>query len=414
MADQETKAQVFISYSRKDINFARRLASDLEEAGFDVWWDISDLKGGDDWVRFIPTAIQASQYFVVLLSPSSIQSEWVAKEYSFALRLRKKVVPAMIKPCEVPFALNTINYVDFVHEEYATALNKLLLALDSVARPEMPETGWKKLSRNLPPLITRNPFLSIGVAIVLIAILLYSLHKPSSPIPVPATGTPTVTLVNTLPPTDPGTDTPTVTLTPTSTLTPTQTFTATISPTPSITPTRTPVPANFVLPTVCVQPTQFDVQAVWVRIGPPNSLGTPSGVLPSAPAIEVGKCPLIGGQNEENTWLMIAHTQTATEYVPYEGGWISKILFDLSTPVFIPEITLTPTPTITLTPTITPTLTKTLTPSPTPTFTQSPEPTSTDTPTSTPTRTFTSTATDTPTPTYTPFSTLEPETTNTP
>ena len=106
---RETRQQVFISYSRKDIKFARRLATDLENAGFEVWWDISDLKGGDDWVRVIPTAIAASQFFVVLLSPDSIQSEWVAKEYTYALINRMKIVPAMIKPCSVPFALNTIN-----------------------------------------------------------------------------------------------------------------------------------------------------------------------------------------------------------------------------------------------------------------------------------------------------------------
>lgn len=81
--DQETKQRVFISYSRKDINFARRLAGDLEKAGFDVWWDISDLKGGDDWVR---------------------------------------IIPAMIKQCNIPFALNTINYVNFTTDDYETGL----------------------------------------------------------------------------------------------------------------------------------------------------------------------------------------------------------------------------------------------------------------------------------------------------
>ncbi len=60
---------IFISYSRKDINFARKLAEDLEKAGYDVWWDISDLRGGDDWVRLIPDAIEASGFFIVVLSP---------------------------------------------------------------------------------------------------------------------------------------------------------------------------------------------------------------------------------------------------------------------------------------------------------------------------------------------------------
>jgi hypothetical protein len=374
MADQETKQKVFISYARKDVQFARRLAADLEEAGFDVWWDLSDLKGGDDWVRFIPTAIEASQYFVVLLSPDAIQSEWVTKEYSYALRLRKKVVPAMVKSCDVPFALNTINYVDFVNNEYEVALNKLLGALGGVLRPLPPTRGMKKISKQLPAALTRNPLLMIGVAIILLAILLIPFLQPVTPIPPTATATPTITDTNVPSPTSTDTETPT----PTATLTPTQTLTPTISATPSITPTKTPEPVNFVLPTVCVQPTDPHAQAVWVRVGPPNSLGTPSGVLQSAPAIEVGKCPLIGGHNEENTWLMIAYSQTATEFAPYEGGWVSKELFDLSVPVFIPEITLTPTPTITLTPSITPTL------SPTPTSTPTPTESFTNTPTNTP------------------------------
>lgn len=369
--------QIFISYSRKDIKFARRLAGDLEKAGFDVWWDVSDLKGGDDWVRFIPKAIQDSQYFTVLLSPDSIQSEWVSKEYNYALRLRKKIIPAMIKMCEVPFALNTINYVDFINDEYETALNKLLVAIGSVPRPEVPPTGIKKLYKRLPPFVTRNPYFSIGAIIILIALLIFPFIKKSPPItPVP-TDTPTPTL----------TYTPSPTETATATVTPTQTYTPTITSTPTATQTKTPVPVNFVLPTVCVQPAEFDVYSIYVRTGP----GTDRGVLPDAPAIEVGKCPVIGGHNEEDTWLMIAYDQPDTEYQPYEGGWVRKDLFDLRTPVFIPEITLTPTPTITFTPTITPTFTRTYTS--TPTYTNTPKPTATFTPTATDTATLEPTAT---------------------
>ncbi len=347
MADQEKKQKVFISYSRKDIKFARRLAADLEEAGFDIWWDISDLKGGDDWVRFIPAAIQASQFFVVLLSPDSIQSEWVAKEYSYALRLRKRIVPAMIRQCDVPFALNTINYVDFINDEYDSAVNKLLVALGGFPLPDMPVSGLKKLYKKLPPVVARNPFLSIGAVFVLFTILLFAILNSLTPV-TPPPDDPTATSTITPRPTDPDTATPT----PTPTFTPTVTPTSTISPTPTITRTKTPVPVNFVLPTVCVQPTQFDVHSIYVRTGP----GTDRGVLLNAPAIEVGKCPLIGGHNEEDTWLMIAYGQPDPEFIPYEGGWIRKDLFDLSIPVFIPEITLTPTPTIT------PTFTITLTP----------------------------------------------------
>src|SRR5215510_6122322 len=98
--------QIFISYSRKDMDFARKLAGDLEKAGYDVWWDISDLRGGDDWVQTIPTAIAESQFMIVVLSPNGVASPWVQKEYTQALSLRKKIIPIMLETTSVPFALN--------------------------------------------------------------------------------------------------------------------------------------------------------------------------------------------------------------------------------------------------------------------------------------------------------------------
>src|SRR5512144_1786466 len=105
--------KIFISYSRKDISFVRKLAGDLEKAGYDVWWDLTDLQGGDDWPRAIPAAIEASQSVIIVLSPNSMLSDWVEKEYTYALGLHKKVIPIMLARSNVPFALNTINYVDF-------------------------------------------------------------------------------------------------------------------------------------------------------------------------------------------------------------------------------------------------------------------------------------------------------------
>ena len=51
-------AQVFISYSRKDLDFVEQLASDLKEAGLDVWYDVSNLHGGSRWSKEIERAIK--------------------------------------------------------------------------------------------------------------------------------------------------------------------------------------------------------------------------------------------------------------------------------------------------------------------------------------------------------------------
>src|SRR5215510_11421025 len=121
--------RIFISYSRKDSDFVRGLAGDLEKAGYDVWWDVSDLRGGDDWLRVIPTAIESSDYAIVVLSPNAVISEWVEKEYTQALALRKKIIPIMLARSSVPFALNTINYINFSSGDYADNFTKLLTAL---------------------------------------------------------------------------------------------------------------------------------------------------------------------------------------------------------------------------------------------------------------------------------------------
>ena len=154
--------RVFISYSRKDIDFARKLAGDLEKAGFEVWWDISNLKSGDEWVRVIPLAIEAGQYFIILLSPDSVLSEWVEKEYLHALKLRKKIVPVMIESCNVPFALANINYLDFTASDPVTSFNKLLAALEYTGEPIQKTALAKKPLLPLPPTLARFQFVILA------------------------------------------------------------------------------------------------------------------------------------------------------------------------------------------------------------------------------------------------------------
>src|ERR1044071_3486077 len=153
-------SQIFISYSRKDISFVRKLAGDLEKAGYSVWWDVSGLRGGDDWVRVIPEAIKASDTFIVVLSPNSAVSQWVEKEYTQALYLRKKIIPIMLEESDVPFGLNNLNYVDFTSEDYAANLNQLLNALGYSGDPVVQAaTISRKLAKLFFPLLIGILFL---------------------------------------------------------------------------------------------------------------------------------------------------------------------------------------------------------------------------------------------------------------
>jgi formylglycine-generating enzyme required for sulfatase activity len=110
--------QVFISYSRKDLIFIERLADDLGAAGLEVWYDLSGLDGGTRWGQEIQSAIQKSQIFVVVLSPNSIESQWVEREFMYADSLKKKIIPLLYQPCETPMWFINLHFIDVQGDNY--------------------------------------------------------------------------------------------------------------------------------------------------------------------------------------------------------------------------------------------------------------------------------------------------------
>lgn len=218
-------AQIFISYSRRDLPFVERLASDLKGNGFEVWYDVSRLRGGARWRTEIQNAIKNSQFVVVVLSPDSVESEWVEREFLFSSNLKRKIIPLLYRPCELPLNYLNLNYIDVQGENYQRNFGALLDALtgDSTNRslppngkPSMPSIPWRTASIGLMIAI-------LGVAAILIAVRLPLLlqDRPATstptlkpPDPIPSTSTPTPSATPSFTPT------PTVTLTPTTTTPP--------------------------------------------------------------------------------------------------------------------------------------------------------------------------------------------------
>lgn len=353
--------KVFISYSRKDIDFAKKLAGDLEKAGFDVWWDITDLRGGDDWVKKLPEAIESSQHFVIVLTPNSVKSEWVQKEYTQAISLHKKIIPIMFEACEVPFALNTINFINFINGEYGDNFKNLLSALGYTGKPPV-VAPFERAKAFIPPALQKYVIPTIiGIILLIIASLIF-IPKPTN-LP-DITSTP-----SSIPSTDASTITPTilpVTITPS--ITATATETATVTKQPSVTPSATKQP--FETLSYCVN--SLYANTINVRSGP----GTNYAVL--GEPLKLRQCLTFRAVNENETWLLIAPNQEDPTHQQYEGGWIFRELLGLglSGSIDLPAVTLTSTPTPSNTPTITPspTLMPTETPSPTEKATDTPQP----------------------------------------
>ena len=82
--------KLFISHSSHDDAFVRDLRAALADHGQAGWIDSRELRGGDPLWSEIQQAIEAASAYVVVVSPSALQSDWVSDELEYALKVQKK------------------------------------------------------------------------------------------------------------------------------------------------------------------------------------------------------------------------------------------------------------------------------------------------------------------------------------
>jgi len=121
--------KTFFSYSRDDSEFVLKLATDLRTAGIDIWLDQLDIVAGRRWDAEIEKALEGADTMIVILSPTSVASNNVMDEVSYALEEGKRVIPILISDCEIPFRVKRLQRIDFTGD-YESALKKLVNALN--------------------------------------------------------------------------------------------------------------------------------------------------------------------------------------------------------------------------------------------------------------------------------------------
>ena len=86
----------FLSYARKDAEFALRLAKDLRAGGAAVWMDQLDIKPSERWDRAVEEALAKCPQLLVILSPDAVASVNVMDEVSLALEEAKTIFLSFI------------------------------------------------------------------------------------------------------------------------------------------------------------------------------------------------------------------------------------------------------------------------------------------------------------------------------
>ena len=126
---------VFISYSRKDKEFARRLHDALADNGRDIWIDFEDIPLSADWWAEIRAGIEGSNVFIFIISPDSVASEVCAKEVGCGIELHKRMVPILHREVDankVAPEVASLNWVFFrENDNFEGALTQLISTMDT-------------------------------------------------------------------------------------------------------------------------------------------------------------------------------------------------------------------------------------------------------------------------------------------
>ncbi|MCA9890716.1 MAG: tetratricopeptide repeat protein, partial [Anaerolineae bacterium] len=88
-------ADVFISYSRKDSAFARKLERALYDIGQESWVDWSSIPYSEDWWQEICAGIDGADNFLFVMSPDSLMSMVCNKELAYAREQNKRIIPIL-------------------------------------------------------------------------------------------------------------------------------------------------------------------------------------------------------------------------------------------------------------------------------------------------------------------------------
>ena len=119
-------SEIFISYARADVDFARRLATALEQAGAKVWLDVKDIPLGANWSSAIQEGLDRATLMILILTPESGNSENVANEWQYYFDEKKPIIPVRLQPVEkLHFQLRRIQWVDFHEQSFETGFQRL-------------------------------------------------------------------------------------------------------------------------------------------------------------------------------------------------------------------------------------------------------------------------------------------------
>lgn len=131
---EEMNHQVFISYSRKDIEQVNAIKGILDRNGISYWIDKEGIFSGENYKEVIVDAIEMSKAVVFVSSANSNSSINVIRELGYAVKKCRTIIPVMID--DAPFAKSIRLDIADIHQiefnELADAEKNLVMSIQYV------------------------------------------------------------------------------------------------------------------------------------------------------------------------------------------------------------------------------------------------------------------------------------------
>ncbi len=146
-------ADVFLSYSRRDRDFALRLHDALVARGKDVWVDEQDIPPNARWRDELREAIAGADSFAFLISPDSASSPQCAQELQHAETLGKRVIGVMVRATEPDALPDTLAARQFVpqrgcfDDDFERSVDTLTTAIETDLEWVKAHTLWGSKAR---------------------------------------------------------------------------------------------------------------------------------------------------------------------------------------------------------------------------------------------------------------------------
>ncbi len=142
---------VFISYSRADTDFARKINEALQIQGKTAWFDQESISSGADFQQEIQKGIEQCDNFLFIISPDAIESEYCVEEVEFAASLNKRFVTVLHRPVaedKIHPAFANLQWIDFKKHngDFNANFSDLIRTLDLDRDHVKSHTKWLQRS----------------------------------------------------------------------------------------------------------------------------------------------------------------------------------------------------------------------------------------------------------------------------